>query len=284
MELRVLNYFLTIVQEKSILHAAQKLHLTQPTLSRQIKDLEEELGKQLFIRGNREITLTKEGELLRKRAEELIELANKTKNELSKKQGDLSGDITIGSGETLCIKPVLQCIKTIQSKYPNIHFHIRSGDKDDLQEKLDHGLFDFSIIIDNVDKKNYHFYTLPSSNQFCILAKKEDPLASFPFLTTKQLQQLSLIVSNQSLKDHYLPNDIQTSQIIATYNLFYNAALMVKEGIGYAIVLDHLNSFEDLITIPLERNEPLKWSIIWKRNQPLSEVQELFLNELKNHL
>lgn len=284
MELRVLRYFLAVVQEESISHAAEKLHLTQPTLSRQIKDLEDEFGKQLFIRGNRQITLTEEGYHLKKRAEELVELADKTMNEMLKSQEDMSGEITIGSGETTCIEPVLKCIKDLQNEYPLIQFHIMSSNKDDLEEKLNQGLVDFSIIIDNVDKTKYHFFTLPSYDQFCILARYDDPLASKDILTYDDLADLPLIVSKQALKDKYLPQQIKSSQIVATYNLSFNAALMVKEKIGYALVLNHLNYHPELTTLSLERSEQLKWHFIWKKNQILTPIQKLFIERLPQYL
>lgn len=284
MELRVLRYFLAVVQEQSISKAAETLHLTQPTLSRQIKELEEEFGKQLFIRGNRQITLTDEGYLLKKRAEELVELADKTINEMTKKQEDFSGEITIGSGETTCIEPVLRCIKDLQKEFPLIQFHIMSSNKDDLQDKLNQGLVDFSIIIDNVDKTKYHFLTLPSFDQFCILARYDDPLALKKALTNEDLQNLPLIVSKQSLKDKYLPHHIKVSQIVATYNLSFNAALMVKEKVGYALVLNHLNYHPELTTLPLKQSEQLKWHLIWKKDQSLTPIQKLFIERLPDYL
>lgn len=284
MELRVLRYFLAVIQEQSITRASEKLHLTQPTLSRQIKELEEELGKQLFIRGNRQISLTKDGYLLKKRAEELVELADKTINELTKSQEDISGEITIGSGETTCIEPVLRCIKDLQKEFPLIQFHIMSSNKDDLQEKLDQGLVDFSIIIDNVNKTKYHFLTLPSFDQFCILTRYDDPLALKESLTNEDLQNLPLIVSKQSLKDEYLPHHVKSSQIVATYNLSFNAALMVKEKVGYALVLNHLNYHPELTTLPLKQKEQLKWHLIWKKDQVLTPIQKLFIERLPNYL
>ena len=271
MELRVLRYFLAVVQEQSISKAAETLHLTQPTLSRQIKELEEEFGKQLFIRGNRQITLTDEGYLLKKRAEELVELADKTINEMTKKQEDFSGEITIGSGETTCIEPVLRCIKDLQKEFPLIQFHIMSSNKDDLQDKLNQGLVDFSIIIDNVDKTKY-------------LARYDDPLALKKALTNEDLQNLPLIVSKQSLKDKYLPHHIKVSQIVATYNLSFNAALMVKEKVGYALVLNHLNYHPELTTLPLKQSEQLKWHLIWKKDQSLTPIQKLFIERLPDYL
>ena len=284
MELRILRYFLAIVQEQSISHAAEKLHLTQPTLSRQIKDLEEEFGKQLFVRGNRQITLTEEGVLLKKRAEELIELADKTISEMTESDNQLNGEIYIGSGETTCIEPIFKCIKDFQYEYPNIHFHIISSHKDDLQDKLNQGLVDFSIVIDNIDKTKYDYFLLPNFDYFSILMRRDDPLASKKVIDETDIQDLPLIVSKQSLIDNYLPHYIKSSQIVATYNLAFNATMMVKEKIGYALVLNNLNYHPELTSIPFKNSEKLYWHIIWKRNQPLGPAKRKFIEKLPNYL
>lgn len=284
MELRVLRYFLTVIEEQSITHAANKLHLTQPTLSRQIKELEDELGKQLFIRGNRQITLTDDGYLLKKRAEELVELADKTLKEMTMNDQSLSGEIVIGSGETICIEPIFKCIRELQKQYPHIQFHIISGTKDDLQDLLDQGLVDFSTIIDNVDKAKYHYHTLPSYDQFCILTRYDDSLALKDMIKEDDLKDLPLIVSKQALKDHYLPHYIQDSQIVSTYNLSFNASLMVKQKMGYALVLKHLNYHPELTTIPLQNSEKLKWHIIWKKQAILKPVQKIFIDYLMKYI
>lgn len=203
---------------------------------------------------------------------------------MSKSQGDISGEISIGSGETICIEPIFRCIKDLQKEYPSIQFHIMSSNKDDLQQKLDQGLVDFSIIIDNVDKTKYHFFTLPSFDQFCILARYDDPLALKSVLFHEDLQNIPLIVYKQSLKDKYLPHHIKTSQIVATYNLSFNAALMVKEKVGYALILNHLNYHPELTTIPLKQSEQLKWHLIWKKDQTLTPIQKLFIERLPQYL
>lgn len=284
MELRTLRYFLAIAQEQSISKAAKVLHLTQPTLSKQIMDLEEEFGKQLFIRGNRQITLTEDGYILKKRAEELIELADKTVQEMMLPQDELSGNIYIGSGETTCIEPILKCMRDIQKQYPLIQFHIISSDKDDIQDKLDQGLIDFGIIIDSIDKTKYHFLTLPNEDSFSLLARKDDPLALKEELTYEDLYDLPLIVSRQSLKDKYLPQHIKSSQIIADYNLSFNASLMVKEKMGYALILNHLIYDPELVNIPLSQSEKLRWFLIWKKQQTLSPLQKLFINLIHSYI
>lgn len=147
MEIRVLNYFLAVAREQNISNAAEILHLTQPTLSRQLKDLEDELGKQLFIRGKRKITLTEDGMLFRKRAEEIINLVKKTENEIANSTDIISGDIHIGTGETEAVQIIAEICKEMQKNYPNVHYHISSDDGKDVVENLDKGLIDFGILL-----------------------------------------------------------------------------------------------------------------------------------------
>ena len=152
MELRVLQYFLAVAREQNISAAAQSLHLTQPTLSRQLKELEEELGKQLMIRGNRKIVLTQDGMLLRKRAEEILELVDRTEKEVMCSDEIVSGDIYIGTGETDGVRQIVRSANHIQAHYPGIHFHIVSGDAVDVCERLDKGLLDFGVLLGDIDK------------------------------------------------------------------------------------------------------------------------------------
>ena len=181
MELRVLQYFLAVAREQSIVLAAKSLHLSQPTLSTQIKKLEEELGKQLFIRGGkgpRRITLTEEGMILRKRAEEILELVHKTETEIASSDDMLMGDIYIGAGETDSIRLVARAAKQMQLRYPGIQFHISSGNAVYVKESLDRGLIDFGIIFGTVDMTSYHTLKLPATDTWGVLMRKDDPLAA----------------------------------------------------------------------------------------------------------
>ncbi len=228
MEIRVLKYFIAIAREQSILAAAESLHLSQPTLSRQIKDMEEELGKQLFIRGSRKITLTEEGMILRKRAEEILDLVQKTENEIT--LSDLiCGDIFIGTGETDGVRFIAKSAKMLKEQYPDIHYHIVSGDSVDIIEKLDRGLIDFAVLVGNVDISKYNYMKLPIKDMWGVLMKKDSSLAQKEFITPQDLWEKPLIVSRQAIKGNdliqWLKKDISQLNIIAYYNLVYNASL-----------------------------------------------------------
>lgn len=288
MELRVLKYFLAIVREQNITKAAEALHITQPTLSRQIKALEDELGVQLFIRGNKNISLTENGILFRKRAEEIIDLANKTMNDLAYAKDDISGDIYIGSGETNALRTIISIIKELNSNYPNIHFHINSGDKQDILEKLDKGLIDFGIFLDPIDKTKYNYLEIPSIDSLGILARKDSTFAQKESVINNDLIDKPLIISRQTLEDNEIMRWFNTSpdklNIVATYNLAFNASLMVDEGLGYALTLDKIiNTSENsnLCFIPLKPEWKVEMYVMWKKYQIFSKAAEKFLEYLE---
>ena len=289
MEIRVLKYFIAIAREQSILAAAESLHLSQPTLSRQIKDMEEELGKQLFIRGSRKITLTEEGMILRKRAEEILDLVQKTENEIT--LSDLiCGDIFIGTGETDGVRFIAKSAKMLKEQYPDIHYHIVSGDSVDIIEKLDKGLIDFAVLVGNVDISKYNYMKLPIKDMWGVLMKKDSSLAQKEFITPQDLWEKPLIVSRQAIKGNdliqWLKKDISQLNIIAYYNLVYNASLMVDEGLGYALCLDKIINVTDttLCFKPFQPKLEVGMNIVWKKYQILSKASEKFLEKLKEIL
>lgn len=288
MELRVLEYFLAVAEEGSISKAAEHLHLTQPTLSRQIKELEDSLGKQLFIRGSRKITLTDDGVLLRKRAQEIVSLVAKTENEVRAESTDLSGDIYIGAAESDSVRYILKCISALQKNH-SIRLHILSGDAKDTLEKLDNGLIDFALILGEIDKHKYNAIELPVTDTWGLLMKKDSPLANKEYITPQDLDGLPIILSRQSQIEENLNTWLNSNNIdfetVATYNLIYNASLMVDEGMGYTLTLDKLINYtgtNDLKFIPLNPSITLQSSIIWKKNQIFSKTAKAFLSELKS--
>lgn len=290
MELRVLEYFLAVAEAGSISKAAEHLHLTQPTLSRQIKELEESLGKQLFIRGSRKITLTDDGVLLRKRAQEIVSLVAKTENEVRAKNNDLSGDIYIGAAESDSVRYILKCISDLQKKY-SVTLHILSGDAKDTLEKLDNGLIDFALILGEIDKHKYNAIELPVTDTWGLLMKEDSPLANKEYIEPKDLDSLPIILSRQSQIEENLNRWLKSNNIefetVATYNLIYNASLMVDEGMGYALTLDKLINYtgtNDLKFIPLKPPITLQSSIIWKKNQIFSNTAKAFLLELQKRI
>ena len=288
MELRFLRYFLAVAREESISRAAESLHLTQPTLSRQIMELEAELGIKLLNRGkkNRKVTLTDEGKLFRKRAEELVELADKMRSEFSVTEGPVSGDIYIGSGETEAMYLIAKAATELQKEYPHIRYHLFSGNAADVTERLDNGLLDFGILVGEADLTMYDHLPLPVTDVWGVLMRKDSPLAEKSSVSRKDLSAIPLILSQQSLSSNELSGwyggAFAESNVVATYNLIYNAALMVASGFGYAVTLDKLvNGSSELCFRPLAPKLEARLSIVWKKHRGFSKATELFLQKLR---
>ena len=290
MELRVLQYFLAAAKEQNISAAAQSLHLTQPTLSRQLKELEEQLGKQLMIRGNRKITLTEEGMLLRKRAEEILDLVGRTEKEVMQSGDTINGDIYIGTGETDGMRQIAKTANILQQSYPNIHFHIVSGDAMDVCERLDKGLLDFGILLGDIDKVKYNYIELPMKDTWGVLMCCNSPLAKKKYISPEDLWDKPLILSrqvdNKSGLYRWLKKEPTELYTVATYNLIYNASLMVDEGMGYAFALDKLinTTGSTLCFRPLKPQLKLGMYLVWKKYQTFSKAAELFLENLQKTL
>lgn len=290
MELRVLQYFLTVAREQSVSRAAEYLHLTQPTLSRQLKDLEEELGKQLFIRGNRKITLTDEGMILRKRAEEILKLVQKTEHEITLNDKSVAGDIHIGAGETDAIRILAKATKQLQEKHPKICINISSGDATDVTEDLDKGLIDFGILFEQKDLSKYNYLKIPPKDTWGVLMRKDAPLAQKSSILPEDLWDKPLIISRQHRESSalamWLGKNEAELNIVATYSLLYNGSILVDEGIGYAITLDKIINTQgsDLCFKPLTPTLQAGLCIVWKKYQKLSKAAELFLHTLQNNL
>ena len=288
MEFRVLQYFLAVAREESITGAAEFLHLSQPTLSRQLKDLEDELGKQLFIRGNRKITLTEEGMMLRKRAEEIIELVKKTEDEITSSDDALAGNITIGAGETDGNRFLIKAMNAIQQNHPLVHFHIVSGEKSMITEAIDRGSIDFGVVFGNIDAAKYNSIPIDYKDIWGVLMRRDATLANNEFITAKDLIDKPLIISRQAFQNSELNNFFHTEQenlnIAATYSLLFNGSLMVDEGLGYAICLDKLvnvSGDSNLCFRPLTPKIEAHMSIIWKKYQVFSKPSQKFLQVLQ---
>lgn len=289
MELRILRYFLAVAKEETISGAAELMNVTQPTLSRQLMELEEELGKRLFIRGNRKITLTEEGHYLRKRAEEILDLADKTKSDLQTSDEFLCGDVFIGGGETDAMRLIAKTIKDMNLAYPKIRYHLFSGNADDVTEKLDMGLIDFGLLIEPVDKEKYAYLRLPAMDTWGLLMRKDSPYAKLDNITPKDLTSLPLLCSRQTMVKDELSNwfgkDFDKLNIVSTYNLLYNASIMVEEGVGYALCLDRLvntTGKSKLCFRPLYPKLECGLVMVWKKNQIFSRACEQFLNMLQD--
>lgn len=294
MELRVLQYFLAIAREQSIIRAAESLHLSQPTLSTQIKNLEEELGKQLLIRGtkgSRKVTLTEEGMILRKRAEEILELVKKTEKEITLADDIIIGDIYIGTGETDAIRLIAKAAKKLQKTHPGIHFHISSGNASFVMERLDKGLIDFGIAFGTVDLTKYNALKMPVKELWGVLMRKDSPLAQKKSISPEDLWDQPLILSQEEDRGgnftQWLKKEASDLNITATYNLLFNASLMVDEGLGYAIGFDKIintTGNSRLCFRPLMPVLDHEMSIIWKKYQLFSKPAEKFIAILEQTL
>lgn len=288
MEVRLLRYFIAVANQQNISAAAQYLHISQPTLSRQLSDLEEELDTTLFIRGNRKVSLTSEGIFLLKKAKEIVELVDKTTANFNQQEETLSGEIYIGAGETEAMRVVAKSLKKLLNNYPTIQFHLYSGNADDIMDKLDSGLLDFGIVIEPADKKKYDYVQLPAIDTWGVLMHKNSFLAKQKAITPKDLMDRPLIISRQTSVDSelsgWLGKNIEDLNVIGTYNLLYNAARMAEEELGYVICLDQLvNTTGDsnLCFRPLVPQLTTNLNIIWKKHQIFSSAAQEFLKQLR---
>ncbi len=288
MEIRVLRYFLAVAREGSITHAAQRLHVSQPTLSKQLKELEAELGKKLFVRGSFSVRLTEEGMLLRKRAEDILDMVDKTEEEF-KALGEVNGgDIHIGCAESENIKYLARCVKALQTRYPRIRVHLYSGDTEDLSERLDRGLLDFAVIAQAVDLSKYNYLEVPESDTWGVVMRKDAPLATKESVGIEDLLDLPLIVSRQGLREDIpklFGEKVDRLRVTTTINLTYNGSVMVREGLGYLLTFDKLvNTGEEseLCFRPLAPRLETNLYIVCKKYQAFSPAADTLLRALQN--
>ncbi len=289
MELRVLRYFLAVAQEQNITAAAKVLHISQPTLSRQLMDLEAELGKQLMQRGSRSITLTEEGMVLKKRAEEIIALVDRTESELHAPEDQIAGDVYIGSAETQGMRYLAKIIRQMQQQHPGIHFHLHSGNAADVMERLDKGLLDFGLLLQPADIHKYDSIHLPYQDIWGVLMRKDSPLAQKSTITPADLQDKPLLCSRQVVAGSEMANWFGRAadelNIVVTYNLIYNAAILVEEGVGYALTLDKLvrESADSAVCFrPFSPAMTVQLDVVWKKYQLFSsKAADLFHKELE---
>lgn len=285
LEIRVLRYFLAVAQEGSVTRAARALHLTQPTLSRQIRELEEELGQTLFSRGGRELSLTREGLLLRQRAEEIVGLAEITEKEFrSLGEKTVSGDLSLGCGESKALSFVTDALKVLQDEHPLIMPHFFSGNGEIVMDRLDKGLLDFAVLMGAENTERYYSLPLPNHDTWGLLMDKDDPMAQKKAITAEDLLDIPLILSSQSLSrdelSGWLGFPMSRLHIAATYTLLFNGSLMVRSGLGYALCFDHIApSGKDSPFAFRPLTSPL--SLVWKKHQILSAPAEAFLAKIR---
>ena len=288
-ETRLLQYFLAIAEEQSITRAAEYLHVTQPTLSKQMMDLESALGKQLLIRGKKKVTLTEDGAYLRSRAQEILSLMEKTESAFRESENVITGDVFIGCGEHRTSFASMQLIKTIREEYPEIHFHFFSGNADAITERLDKGLLDMGILLEPEINPRYDYRVLPFRETWGILARKDSAFANRDSVTFEELADLPLIMPSQTSNSNqiksFFADMLVSPNTVATYNLIYNAGLMVEAGMGYALCIDDLINTEGnhpLTFIPVTPKLQSDVYLFTKKYQVFSKATKLFLNRLQD--
>lgn len=246
MELRVLRYFLAVCEEKNISKAANSLHISQPSLSRKLKNLEEELGVTLFYRGHQEITLTQEGYYLQEHAEEIISLTNKTQQNL-KHSKIISGELYIGAGESIAIKRVMDIVNNIIQNYPQVKIHIFNGNSSMIESKIERGILDFGITMGQYDTtQNFNSLTLPENNEYGVIVSKDHPLAKKTYIVPEDLQKYPLIISKHTADSDDFRDwctDPQKLNIVATFNLPDNLQYLVEKG-SYCLLI-----YKDLLLL-----------------------------------
>ena len=291
MDIRVLKYFLAVAREQSFSTAAERLFLSQPTLSRQLKELEDELGKTLLVRSNKGVTLTEEGIILRKRAEEIIDLMEKTEQEVRQSNDSVSGTVYIGAGETYAIKLIADTAHHLKADYPGIHYSFFSGNGTDVMEKLERGLMDFGLIFGNIDRTRYEVIEIPLHDTWGVLMRQDEPLAKKASLTISDVSGLDLIIPRQpnhsTMLSEMIAEQAPDANIVAEYNLIYNASVMVGEGIGCAIALDRLinvSGDSKLCFRPFDPPMEAVCSFIWKRYSVFTKAAGIFLEQFKKDI
>lgn len=289
MELRVLKYFLMVVREENITRAAQLLHITQPTLSRQMMQLEDELGTKLFKRSNHKIYLTEDGMLLKSRAQNIVELAERTEREFAQKGEEiLSGEIVIGCGESKSLHEIAEVMKRFQSKHSMVQYELYTANADDIKERLEKGLVDFGLLMEPVDISKYNFIRLKRRERWGILVREDSELAKKKSVTAEDLVNTPLIMVKRSLVKNeftgWFGENYDHLHIVAVYNLLNNAAVMVQNGIGVALCFEVGTHYENLTFVPLSPGIDTGCVLVWKRHQLLSNVSEHFLEFTKKYL
>ena len=289
MELRVLKYFLAVAREENVTKAANLLHITQPTLSRQLIQLEEELGTKLFQRGRHNILLTEEGMLLRRRAQEIVDLTEKTEKELTHGSETVSGEISIGCGETQNMKPLCEMIAAFQEKYPEVVFHIYTAIADDVTERLENGVLDMGLLLEPVEISRYHFVRMPLEEKWQVLMRKDCPLAEKERICPSDLAEMPLIIARRqsvrNLLENWFGNVTEGMQIASTCNLSHiNQSIMVESGIGVALVMDFSCNDQTLCLRPLKPEIVSGSVLVWKKNQVLPPALTRFIDYMKTSL
>lgn len=288
MEIRVLRYFLTVVREGGINRAAEVLHITQPTLSRQLSQLEEEVGVKLFHRGARKITLTNEGILLRRRAEEILSLVDRTEKELTEQEELVEGRIVIGCGELAAVQVLSEIIEAFHKKYPLVSYDLFTANADLVKEQMEKGLVDIGVLLEPIDMEKFDFIRMAGKERWGVLMRPDDPLAKRETVSAKDLENLPLILPRRTNVQNELSNwfgdSFHKTKVLFTSNLSTNGSIMVQKGLAYSIVIEGSEPFLDKEKItyrPLYPELAANSAIAWKKQQPFGLAAERFIEFIK---
>ncbi len=288
MEIRVLRYFLTVVREQSITRAAEVLHITQPTLSRQLAQMEDDIGVKLFDRGTRKITLTNEGILLRRRAEEILQLVDKTEKELIEQDEQVEGKIMIGCGEIASVQLLPELFESFHKKYPLVTFDIYTATADHVTEQMDRGLVDIGLLLEPIDIEKYDFIRLDIKERWVVVMRPDSPLAEKKYVTAKDLSELPLVMPRrlkvQSELASWFGDYFDNLNVLFTSNLNTNGAVMVNGRLAFSIVIEGSMSFWDQSKITYRPLYPFLTAtsvLAWKRGQPFSLASTKFIEHIK---
>lgn len=287
MELRVLKYFLMVSREENITKAAQLLHVTQPALSRQLMQLEEELGVKLFERSSHSIVLTNDGMLLKRRAQEIVELAEKTKKELSEEK-ELSGELEIGSGEFKSFSFFADIISEFNEKNPNVSFKFYSGNGDLIKSKLERGILDVGLLSDPVDISRYEFIRFPIKEVWGVFVHEDFEIAKKDFVMPEDLIGIPMLMPHRRLVQDEIKNwfgDLfDEINVFAVYDLLYNSAVMVRKKMGVMLSIELESKFDGLKFIPLSPKREFGSVMVWKKNQVYSAAASAFIEYVKKYI
>lgn len=289
MELRVLRYFQMVAREENITRAAQLLHLTQPTLSRQLMQLEDELGTKLFKRKNHSIFLTEDGMCLKKRCKDILELADQIDREFKGKQdGGISGKITIGSAETKSIADIAKVMEKFQEDNPLVQYEIYTANADDVKEKIENGTVDVGVLSEPVDISKFNFIRMNKKERWGILTRNDSDLAGKEYIEPKDLTGIPLIMVKRELVKNELGSwfgeYFDGLDIAAEYNLLNNAAILAQNNIGSVLCFDVGADYDNLKFIPLNPEVKTGFVLVWRKNQTLPEAVSEFIKKMKIYI
>lgn len=287
MELRNLRYFVAVAREENMTKAANQLHVTQPTLSKALKKLESELGKKLFVRHAFRIELTDEGILLQKRAQDLLAMADKIEQEFQGINEVTGGDVYLGMAESYQVRYLARFIKDFRQKYPDFRYHILSGDTNQVNEKLDKGILDFTVLAQKPDELKYDYFALPQEDSWGLVLPQSDRLAQKKYITYDDLKNLPLFVSNQAIKNDFAnwcsEKQLADLNFEGTFQLSYNGSIFVKEGLGYLLTFEHLIATTELGLVfkPLVPKLTTTLYVAWRKHQTFTPIAKRFLEEMQ---